>query len=155
MAALALLLATPARAATSPQEMLQDQPLEARARSLGQELRCLVCQNQSIDDSDAELARDLRRLVRERLQAGDSDAAVKSYLVARYGEFILLKPPLVPSTWLLWFGPLAILLAGAGLVVTVLRRQRPSTVEVPLDADEQQRLASLLAEPIAEQRPAP
>ena len=93
--------------------------------------------------------------MRERLQAGDSDAAVKSYLVARYGEFILLKPPLVPSTWLLWFGPLAILLAGAGLVVTVLRRQRPSTVEAPLDADEQQRLASLLAEPIAEQRPAP
>ncbi len=115
------LLAGPALAATSPAEMLADPALEARARAIGQELRCLVCQNQSIDDSDAELARDLRRIVRERLVAGDSDAEVIEYVQARYGDFALLRPPVRPVTWLLWFGPLALLLLGGGLVAAYFR----------------------------------
>ena len=105
------LLAGTAQAATSPAEMLSDPVLEARARMLGKELRCLVCQNQSIDDSDADLARDLRRLVRDRLVAGDSDAKVLAYITERYGDFVLLKPPVRPATWLLWFGPPAVLAA--------------------------------------------
>ena len=116
-----LLLAAPALAATSPGEMLPDPALEARARTLGKELRCLVCQNQSIDNSDADLARDLRRLVRDRLVAGDSDAQVLDYVTQRYGDFVLLKPPVKPSTWLLWFGPVAVLLGGGALLVAFFR----------------------------------
>lgn len=107
-----MLAATSAAQALAPHERLPDAALEARARDLSSELRCLVCQNQSIDDSDAELARDLRRLVRERIAAGDSDAAVKSFLVTRYGEFVLLKPTFSLHNALLWLLPLAALLGG-------------------------------------------
>ena len=101
-----------------PDEILADPALETRARALSKELRCMVCQNQSIDDSDAPLARDLRMLVRERLQAGDSDRQVIDFLVARYGEFVLLRPRFSARTALLWLGPAAILLIGAfGLLV--------------------------------------
>ncbi len=110
----AILLGTPAKA-VEPDEVLADPALEARARDLSQHLRCLVCQNQSIDDSNASLARDLRILLRERLKAGDTDKAAIDYIVARYGNFVLLKPPLQADTLLLWFGPgLVLLLAFAG-----------------------------------------
>jgi cytochrome c-type biogenesis protein CcmH len=132
------------QAATSPDEILADPVLEQRARALGKELRCLVCQNQSIDDSDAELARDLRRIVRERLVAGDSDAEIIGFLTARYGDFVLLKPPVKPATWGLWFGPALVLLgAGAGIVL-YLRRRRSSSAPPPLSAEERARLDALL-----------
>lgn len=140
------LLTGPAFAATSPQEMLADPALEARARALGRELRCLVCQNQSIDDSDAELALDLRRLVRERLLAGDSDAEIRAFLVARYGDFVLLRPPVKPATWLLWFGPPAVLLVGGGLLLVFFRGRRDAP-PAELDPAERARLEALLAEP--------
>src|SRR5213593_476995 len=118
-----MLLAAPAHA-VQPDEILADQALEARARALCKELRCMVCQNQSIDDSDAPLARDLRVLVRERLQAGDSDRQVIDFLVARYGEFVLLKPRFSSHTALLWLGPIGILLIGVFAVVLAARRYR-------------------------------
>ncbi|MCH7554701.1 MAG: cytochrome c-type biogenesis protein CcmH [Proteobacteria bacterium] len=127
-------------------EALDDPVLEARARDIGKGLRCLVCQNQSIDDSNAPLAKDLRRLVRERLEAGESDQQVMDYIVARYGDYVLLKPPFKPITYALWLGPgLMLLVAGAGVVV-FLRRQsrRAPTAEAPLDDDERRRLASML-----------
>ena len=110
-------------------EALDDPVLEARARAMGKELRCLVCQNQSIDDSDADLARDLRRLVRERLMAGENEAQIKAYLVSRYGDFILLKPPFKAKTYALWLGPAVILLLAGGGAALYLRRQarRPET----------------------------
>lgn len=146
--ALAIALATAAQAAVSPDEMLADPALEARARALGQELRCLVCQNQSIDDSDAPLARDLRRIVRERLLAGDSDEQIKQFLVDRYGKFVLLKPPVEPSTWLLWVGPFGVLAIAAVAVRWYLRRAPKLTADSAeeLSEDEQQRLAALLAQ---------
>jgi cytochrome c-type biogenesis protein CcmH len=131
--------------AVEPGEMLQDPALEARARHLSQELRCLVCQNQSIDDSNAELARDLRVLVRERLSAGDSDAAVLAFVEARYGEFVLLRPRLSAHTLLLWLTPLLLLV---GAAITLLRHTRRSPAPVPEQASlspaEQQRLDELL-----------
>ncbi|MEK0084960.1 cytochrome c-type biogenesis protein [Benzoatithermus flavus] len=142
-----LLVATgPALAITSPDEMLKDPALEARARALGKELRCLVCQNQSIDDSNADLARDLRRLVRERILAGDSDQQVLDFLTQRYGDFVLLKPPVKPVTWLLWFGPPAVLLLGAGLAVAFFRGRAGPSAEPELDPAERERLQRLLAE---------
>lgn len=119
-AALALaMLATPmASLAVEPNEMLADPALEARAEVLSKELRCVVCQNQSIDASSAPLARDMRLLVRERIAAGDTDAQARAYLVERYGNFVLLKPPFQADTLLLWFGPLLILVvAGAALLM--------------------------------------
>jgi cytochrome c-type biogenesis protein CcmH len=114
--ALALALAVPA-AAVMPDEMLQDPAQEQRARALSKDLRCVVCQNQSIDDSDAPLARDLRVLVREQIAAGKTDAQVRDYVVERYGNFVLLKPPVEGDTLLLWAGPFAVLLfGGAGLL---------------------------------------
>src|SRR6188768_3481413 len=116
LAAIALVLAAIASSsslAVQPEEMLRDPALEARARELSRELRCMVCQNQSIDDSEAPLARDLRLLVRERLTAGDSDAQVLDFLTARYGQFVLLKPPFGWDTALLWFAPAVVLLIGA------------------------------------------
>ena len=110
--------------AVQPDEILPDPALETRARNLSRELRCMVCQNQSIDDSDAPLARDLRILVRERLQAGDSDRQVIDFLVARYGGFVLLKPRFSAHTALLWLGPAAILLIGAFGLFLIARRQR-------------------------------
>jgi len=134
--------------AVLPSERLADPALEARARMLSQELRCLVCQNQSIDDSNADLAHDLRVLVRERLQAGDSDRQVLAYLTSRYGEYVLLRPPVKPATWLLWFGPPALLVVGAAAMVLVWRRRRAAagTAPAPLSADERQRLARLMKE---------
>src|SRR3982751_3789535 len=109
--AFATVLAGPAARAVQPDEILSDSTLESRARVLSKELRCMVCQNQSIDDSDAPLARDLRLLVRERLKGGDSDQEVLDFLVARYGNFVLLKPPFNWHTSLLWLGPPSVLLA--------------------------------------------
>jgi cytochrome c-type biogenesis protein CcmH len=135
-------------AAVEPDEILADPALESRARNLSQQLRCLVCQNQSIDDSNAELARDLRVLVRERLMAGDSDEAVVAYIVSRYGQFVLLKPPFHAGTYALWLGPAAILAIGATAVLFYLRRRRNSSdgALAPLTEDEQRHLQALLSE---------
>jgi cytochrome c-type biogenesis protein CcmH len=119
---IALIASIPARA-VQPDEVLPDATLEARARALSKELRCMVCQNQSIDDSDAPLARDLRILVRERLQGGDSDSQVIDFLVARYGEFVLLKPRFTWHTALLWLGPPATLIGGMVVLLLVARRR--------------------------------
>ncbi|HET9718233.1 MAG TPA: cytochrome c-type biogenesis protein [Pseudolabrys sp.] len=131
--------------AVHPDEMLKDPALEARARSLSSELRCMVCQNQSIDDSEAPLARDLRLLVRERLQNGDSDQQVLDYLVARYGEFVLLRPRLEWHTVLLWGLPPAALLAGIiGLVIAGRRRAGTASQPGDLSEEEKQRLSTLI-----------
>jgi cytochrome c-type biogenesis protein CcmH len=131
--------------AVHPDEMLGNPGLEARAREVGRELRCLVCRNQSIDDSDADLAHDLRVLVRERLTAGDSNDAVIAYIRSRYGDFVLLRPPLELDTILLWAGPaLILLLGGIGLVRFYRRPEAPPTV--PLSPDEQTRLAAVIGE---------
>ena len=153
--ALALLLALAARAgAVQPGEELADPALEARARALSQEIRCLVCQNQSIDESEADLARDLRLIVRERIAAGEDDAQVKAFLVERYGDFVLLDPPVKPKTWLLWFGPAAVLamaMAGAALY---LRRGPRRADAPPLDEAERAELERILAaDPREEPRP--
>jgi cytochrome c-type biogenesis protein CcmH len=139
----------PAAMAVQPDEVLSDAALEARARSLSKELRCMVCQNQSIDDSDAPLARDLRILVRERLQAGDSDPQVIDFLVARYGEFVLLRPRFSAHTALLWLGPAAILLIGAFGLFLVLRRRRAdadaaAAEQAKLTEAEEARLSEIL-----------
>jgi cytochrome c-type biogenesis protein CcmH len=142
--ALALaLLAAPA-VAVQPDEVLQDPTLERRAREISAELRCLVCQNQSIDDSDAPLAKDLRVLVRERLKAGDGDAAVRNFVVQRYGEFVLLKPSFGLHTALLWLGPVLVLAAGAVSLILALRRRRPGAAGAPLSPDERAALEALL-----------
>jgi len=116
------LVALPPALAVEPDEILSDPALEARARALSKDLRCMVCQNQSIDDSQAPLARDLRILVRERLQAGESDQQVINFLVARYGEFVLLRPRFSWHTALLWLAPAAALLVGACALLVVARR---------------------------------
>jgi cytochrome c-type biogenesis protein CcmH len=118
-----MLLAAPSASAVQPDEVLPDAALEGRARVLSKELRCMVCQNQSIDDSDAPLARDLRLLVRERLKSGDSDHQVIDYLVARYGQFVLLNPRFNWSTWILWVGPPSVLLGGAIALFWLARRR--------------------------------
>jgi len=148
IAVLLALGATPAFA-VKPDEMLANPTLEARARAISANLRCLVCQNQSIDDSDADLARDLRLLVRERLVAGDTDKQALDYIVARYGDFLLLDPPFKAKTWALWLGPFVVL-AGAALAVGVyVRRQarRAEPATTPLSADEARRLRDLLDGP--------
>lgn len=141
--ALALSFAAPAHA-VQPDEILKDPVLEARARSLSAGLRCLVCQNQSIDDSDAPLARDLRLIVRERLVAGDTDAGVKAYVTTRYGEFVLLSPPFNAGTVLLWFGPFAVLALGGLLVWRQRRAASASIATASLSSEEQARLDHLL-----------
>ena len=123
----ALLLAATAAPAVTPDEMLKDPALEARARQLSAELRCLVCQTQSTDDSDAELAADLRVLVRERIAAGDTDEEVLAYVVSRYGEFVLLKPRFSPRNALLWGTPVVLLLIGGSVLIASARsRRRPA-----------------------------
>jgi cytochrome c-type biogenesis protein CcmH len=142
--ALCLALAAPA-AAVQPDEILKDPALEARAREISKELRCLVCQNQSIDDSDAPLARDLRILVRDRLRAGDSDGQVMTFIVDRYGDFVLLRPPFRSYTAILWAGPALFLLAGIAGVAIWHRRRRDALPEgAPLSADEKARVDALL-----------
>ncbi len=135
---LLVLLAGPARA-VEPGEQLADPALEARARAISAELRCLVCQNQSIDDSDAPLAKDLRVLVRERLKAGDSDTAVRDYVVARYGEFVLLKPRVSGRTALLWAAPLLVLLLGGVILIVAWQRSRTAPAAPRALSEEEER----------------
>ena len=142
--ALLLALLTLPALAVEPSEMLKDPALEARARDIGRGLRCVVCQNQSIDDSSAEVAHDMRRAVRERLSAGDSDRQVYDFMVARYGDYVLLEPPFKSATLILWLGaPLLLLLAG-GLLLLAARRRRVIAETAPLSAAERARLDSLL-----------
>jgi cytochrome c-type biogenesis protein CcmH len=141
---LLIFLFTPAHA-VEPSEVLKNSALEARARKISQELRCVVCQNQSIDDSNAPLAHDLRVLVRERLTAGDTDSQVLAFVEARYGEFVLLRPPFKPQTLLLWLTPLLLLGAAAAFLVRARSRQ-PASGPAPLSANEQKRLDKLLAQ---------
>ncbi|MCH6590990.1 MAG: cytochrome c-type biogenesis protein CcmH [Rhodospirillales bacterium] len=146
---LVLCLAAVSAGAVNPDEMLDDPALEARAREISKGLRCLVCQNQSIDDSDADLARDLRVLVRERLAAGDSDGQVIDYVVSRYGDFVLMRPPFKATTYALWLGPALIAGLGVLAVVAFYRRRtaagaRRGTAPPPLTEDEKRRLETLL-----------
>jgi cytochrome c-type biogenesis protein CcmH len=138
-----LAIGSPAHA-VRPDEMLSDPVLEARAREVSRELRCLVCRNQSIDDSDADLAHDLRVLVRERLKAGDSNEQAIAFIRARYGDFVLLRPPFEIGTALLWGGPLLLLLLGGVAIARFYRRRDVPTP--PLSTEERQRLSALLAE---------
>ena len=151
LAAIALLLAaitSGSSLAVQPDEMLKDPSLEARARELSRELRCMVCQNQSIDDSEAPLARDLRLLVRERLTKGDTDQQVLDFLVARYGEFVLLKPPIEGRTIILWTLPPLALLAGAIGLFFAGRRHRLGQLEpATLSNEEQSELSTLVDKP--------
>ena len=140
-----LLLAAPARA-VEPGERLSDPTLEARARALSGELRCLVCQNESIDDSAAPLVHDLRVLLRERIALGDSDAAAVKFLTDRYGDFVLLKPPVKPATYVLWFGPAGLLLIAAAGSLVYLRRRKGLPEAAPLTSSEAGRLEKLLRE---------
>ncbi|MDP9589600.1 UNVERIFIED_ORG: cytochrome c-type biogenesis protein CcmH [Shinella zoogloeoides] len=139
LAAAFLLAAFPAFA-VNPDEVLSDPALEARARALSAQLRCMVCQNQSIDDSNAELARDLRLLVRERLTNGDSDEAVIDYVVSRYGEFVLLNPRLRGETLLLWGAPVVLFLAGAAAMVLFVRKRGGKPTGTPLSDAEKAEL---------------
>jgi cytochrome c-type biogenesis protein CcmH len=142
---LVILAASPPAVAVEPNEMLTDPVLEARARDISRELRCVVCQNESIDESDADLAHDLRVLVRERLAAGDSDQQVVQFVVDRYGDFVLLRPPVKPATYLLWASPAILLVIAAGIIAIYLRRHRRTSAAVqPLTAEEQARVDALL-----------
>jgi cytochrome c-type biogenesis protein CcmH len=143
---LLFLLVLPAHA-VEPRERLGDPALEARARGISAQLRCLVCQNESIDESGADLAHDIRVLVRERLTAGDNDAQATRAVVDRYGAFVLLRPPVQPATYVLWFAPPALVLAGL-LGITLWLRRRSITVAAPapLSVDERRRLDGLLGE---------
>jgi cytochrome c-type biogenesis protein CcmH len=144
--AVLLLVATHAFG-VEPSERLADAALEARARSISATLRCLVCQNESIDDSNADLAHDIRVLVRQRLLAGDTNAQARQAIVDRYGQFVLLKPPMEPATYLLWFGPAAMVLLGfAGVVVWLGRRRHAPIEPATLTQEERHRLESLLRE---------
>ena len=141
---LAFVVSGPA-SAVQPDEILPDAKLEQRARKISADLRCLVCQNQSIDDSDASLAKDLRILVREHLKAGESDSAIREFLVARYGNFILLKPPFAWDTWLLWLTPFALLALGALAMWTSSRAKSEEAAPAPLSKEESEELKTLLA----------
>jgi cytochrome c-type biogenesis protein CcmH len=149
IALLAALVVPTVAFAVTPDEMLKDPALEARARELSQELRCMVCQNQSIDDSEASLAKDLRLLVRERLTKGDSNQQVLDFLKARYGEFVLLKPPLELHTLLLWGLPPAALVVGMVGLIAMARRRNTVTVAAPSLNEAEQRKLSTLVEPHA------
>ena len=142
---------TPAYAITA-EEMLANPVLEERARNLSKQLRCLVCQNQSIDDSDADLARDLRREVRSQIAAGTSDGAIIDQLRAKYVDYVLLNPPLDHATLFLWLSPLGFILLG-GLIVMMARRQRGAAIATELDAAERARIEKMLASRDSENRP--
>ncbi len=144
--ALMVAVGTPAARAFEPSERLGDPVLEARAEAIGTELRCLVCQNQSIEQSNADLAHDLRVLVRKRLVAGDSDRQVLDYVVARYGIFVLLDPPFEPVTWLLWLAPPLLVLGAGGALLLRARQRRPGLETPDLNPDERARAAALLGD---------
>jgi len=147
LAAGLLLLVLSSAHAVQPGERLADPALETRARGISTELRCLVCQNESIDESNADLAHDIRVLVRERLTAGDSNARAIQAVVDRYGAFVLLRPPVRPATYILWFAPPALVLTGlAGTIFWVRRRWSTMAAPVPLSAEERQRLDGVLKE---------
>jgi cytochrome c-type biogenesis protein CcmH len=149
-----LMAAMPALA-VEPSEMLKDPALEGRAREISRALRCVVCQNQSIDDSQAEVAHDMRRAVRERLTAGDSDDQVFAYMVARYGDYVLLKPPFKARTLVLWLGaPALLLIAGLALLARARRRPAASLPPPPLSDAERQRLSAILGEAEGSSSPA-
>jgi cytochrome c-type biogenesis protein CcmH len=153
----AALLVAPSVHAVQPDEIMSDPAKEARARDLSRELRCMVCQNQSIDDSEAPLARDLRLLVRERIAAGDSDSQVIDFLVARYGQFVLLKPRFERETLLLWLLPPLVLVGGGLALWLQVRRRRPrnSDAVAGLTADEEARLAALMSAETPPAQPSP
>lgn len=143
LAVFSLLTIVGSARAVLPNEQLADPRLEARARAISQELRCVVCQNQTIDDSDAELAHDLRVLLRERLLKGDSDEQAKAFIVKRYGSYVLLEPPFRPETLLLWIGPLLVLIVGGvGAALYIARRKRAA--EAPLSPEEEARVSAML-----------
>lgn len=142
-----LIFLTPLHA-VEPDEVLENPVLENRARELSTEIRCMVCQNQSIDDSDAPLAKDLRVLVRERLKEGDTNEEVLSFLVARYGEFVLLKPRFTASNAVLWIAPIGVLLIGGGIAVYSFRRRKSQSIpEAPLSEAEHAALKKILSDP--------
>lgn len=147
LTAILLFVSAPCLLAVEPDEILTDKALEQRARAISEGLRCLVCQNQSIDDSNAPLARDLRLIVRERLKAGDSDPAVVDFIVRRYGDFVLLKPPLTMHTVLLWLAPLLVLIAAAavGWRSATRRAANPNPAPRALSVDEERRLGEVLS----------
>jgi cytochrome c-type biogenesis protein CcmH len=141
----ALLVAAVSAHAVEPSERLADPALEARARAISSQLRCLVCQNESIDESGADLAHDIRLFVRERLGAGDTNAQATQALVNRYGQFVLLKPPVEPATYVLWYGPPLLLAIGLLGSLAWLKRRQPMTTETaPLSAEEASRLDGLM-----------
>jgi cytochrome c-type biogenesis protein CcmH len=141
---LALLLVAAPALGVEPGERLADPALEARARAISRDLRCLVCQNQSIDDSSADLARDLRILLRERIAAGDTDDEAVAFIVSRYGDYVLLRPPFRLDTLLLWLGPPILLVLGGGGAFLALRRRRAAPADLPLTPEEEQALAAAL-----------
>ena len=146
-ALLCSLLLVPAALAVQPDEILADSALEERARDLSKELRCVVCQNEAIDTSNAGMARDMRVLLRERLVAGDSDDEVRDFFVARYGDYVLMNPPIKASTYVLWFGPAVVLLLAAAFVWrAALRRKTTATPAAALSPEEQARLDRLLGD---------
>jgi cytochrome c-type biogenesis protein CcmH len=148
--ALAVLLTTSPVWAVEPDEIMEDPAMEARAREVSKDLRCVVCQNQSIDDSTSGIAKKMRILVRDRIAKGDSNQEVKDYLVSRYGDFVLLKPPVKAKTMVLWFGPAIMFVIGLFGMIYYYRRRSNETPQTagaaPLDADEQARLDALLKE---------
>jgi cytochrome c-type biogenesis protein CcmH len=145
-AALLIVAGTSPALAFEPSERLADPVLEARAEAIGRELRCLVCQNQSIEESNADLAHDLRLLVRKLLVAGDSDRQVRDYIVARYGIFVLLDPPFEPVTWLLWLGPPLLVLSAGSVLLLRAGRRRPGPALPDLTGEERARAAALLSD---------
>ncbi len=147
LAAPVMFMAVPAGAISDPAEMLPNPAQEVRAEQVGRQLRCLVCQNESIEDSNADLAKDLRKLVRQRISAGDTDTQATEWVVARYGDFVRLRPPVTWVTAALWGSP-AIAIGGAVIAILLLRRRPPAT-PAPLSAAEQARLATLTEPPSA------
>lgn len=147
-AALAFVLLISPAFAVEPDEVLSDPVLEERARAISANVRCVVCQNEPIDSSNAGVARDLRLLIRERLTAGDTDQEIFDYLVLRYGDFVLFKPPFKPSTYALWLGPFAILfIGGVAVAISLARRARKPTIkDIELSAEEETELAKLMKE---------
>jgi cytochrome c-type biogenesis protein CcmH len=147
------ILVSIAATAVEPDEMLTDSALEARARVISQDLRCVVCQNETIDESNATLAQDMRRLVRQRVLAGDTNEEVLDYMVERYGDFVLLRPRMTPQTYLLWFGPALVLIAGGFVAFKTLRRANQDAggrVADALSAEEKAHLERLVADQASE-----